>query len=75
MGDLGASCANTQNDNTRDLTKQEWDEERFGQLCMTADSFIEIKKTIEKLCASTKKCTYEELQSLNKLMEKLLPAK
>jgi len=67
MGELGASCFNTLNDDSRDLTLEEWDKERFGQVCTQPANFTDIKTTIEKLCYKNKKCTYEQKKILKRL--------
>lgn len=60
MGELGASCFNTLNDNTRDIDKPEWDEQRFGMICGTAEVFADSKRTILQLCKAYKKCRYDD---------------
>ena len=59
MGELGASCFNTLNDNARDIEKEQWDKERFGMLCATPDVFADVKRTILQLCKAYKKCVYD----------------
>lgn len=59
MGDAGATAFHTLTPQTRDLTKQQWDQERFGMLCTETVTFAEIKKIIEKLCDQTKNCKYD----------------
>lgn len=73
MGNLGASCFKSISAKTRDLSKEQWDQERFGQLCTKSDSFTNWKVAIEQLCADTRLCTYEEeqlIQNLGKRVEK-----
>jgi hypothetical protein len=67
MGELGASCFNTLNDDSRDLEKEAWDAERFGQVCTQPENFAAIKTTIEKLCYKNKKCTYQQKKILKRL--------
>lgn len=71
MGELGASCFNTLNDDSRDLEKSAWDKERFGQVCTSPENYTHIKSTIEKLCWKNKKCTYEQKQILKRLTRNL----
>lgn len=71
LGDLGASCFKTHSDESRDITKDEWDQERFGQVCTQAENFSNMKTALQKLCYLTKKCTIEEKKILNSLENKI----
>lgn len=71
MGDLGASCFMTHSDGSRDLSKEEWDKARFGQVCTEAENFTNLKTAIQKLCYLTKKCTVEEKKILKALETKI----
>ena len=65
LGDSGASCFNTHNDNSREIQREEWDKERFGMLCTKSENFAEWKRAIEKLCIiAGKRCTQEEKKSI-----------
>ncbi len=70
-GALGAACFHTLSDQSRQLTQVEWDSERFGQLCSSAETFAEQKKIILKLCKVTKACSYQEKQLLEKFGAKI----
>lgn len=61
MGNLGATCAHTISDETRRLTKEEWDKERFGQICGTSQAYSDMVKVVLKLCRITRRCTYEDI--------------
>jgi len=65
-GELGAKCFHLKSAGTRALSYEEWEEERFGQLCMKDTAFANLKKAILKLCDQTKRCTWEELQVIQK---------
>jgi hypothetical protein len=71
MGEDGATCFHTFTPDTRDLTKPEWDELRFGQLCTSADTFADWKVTIEKLCSASQRCTYKQAKNLRKIIAAL----
>ena len=71
MGSLGASCFHTLSDDTRDLSKEEWDSLRFGMVCTEAENFAEWKAALLKFCESTKKCTFEVKKVVNQLQSKL----
>lgn len=64
MGDDGAVCYHTLTTESREIDKVNWDVERFGQICTSAQTFAEWKATIEKLCSASKRCTYEEQQMI-----------
>lgn len=59
MGRLGASCFHTLTDHEREISPSDWESYRFGMICATAEDFAEIKKSLLKLCASTRKCKYD----------------
>jgi hypothetical protein len=67
LGSLGASCFHTLSDDSRDVEKAKWDEERVGMLCTNSDSFANWKAAILKLCKETKMCTYEQKEMIEKL--------
>ena len=59
-GPYGASCFNTLSDNTRDIEKEQWDEERFGMICTKSSNFAEWKTAILKLCKMAgRRCKYD----------------
>ncbi len=59
MGVEGAACFHMLSSDTRNLTKEEWDAERFGQVCTDPQNYADLKAVLLKFCNSTKKCTYE----------------
>ncbi len=71
MGELGASCFNTLNDDSRDIEKDAWDVERFGQVCTQPENFTALKTNLEKLCYKNRKCTYEQKKILKRLTRNL----
>ena len=71
MGDDGAICYHTLTPETREIMKADWDVERFGQICTSASTFADWKETIEKLCSSTKRCTYEQQQAVFQFFKNL----
>lgn len=68
QGELGATCFHTLTDETRDLSKADWDALRFGQVCSSAQTFADWKASILKLCKVSKACTYEQKKLLNQFM-------
>ncbi len=65
FGEDGAHCANFLSTETRDLTKPEWDLERENNMvCEKTEVFADWKSVIEKLCSESKRCKYEDIQSL-----------
>ena len=65
MGPEGAYCFKTFSDSERELTQAEWDEERFGMICTSSESFRNFKAVIQKLCYSTKRCTYDTQKKID----------
>lgn len=60
----GAYCFKTLSDDARILTKEEWDEIRFGQICGSPQTFANFKKALLKLCRISKACDYETVSTI-----------
>ena len=73
LGSLGANCFTTLSNKERDITKEQWDTDRVGQLCLSGESFGKLKETILKFCkANSKICVYEKIEKqVNELDEKV----
>lgn len=69
-GKFGANCFHTLSDPSRDLTKEQWDAERFGQLCTHPDNFANWKAAILKLCDETHLCSFEVKEKINAFVKK-----
>src|SRR5690348_7071519 len=69
VGPLGAVCFMTLSDKTRDIPKEQWGEERFGQICSSPAVFADWKAAILKLCKISKSCTYDEIKDIQKFGE------
>ena len=63
FGSEGASCFHTNKDGSRDLTKTQWDHERFGMLCTKPENFAAWKAAIIKLCEKNG-CTWDQVSEL-----------
>lgn len=77
MGEHGAYCTHTLRDESRQLTKEEWEAMSVGQIC-TADppghegeTFGEMKALIDKLCRASKLCTYAEKKKLDRFFNRM----
>lgn len=74
MGPLGATCFTSLSGKERDITKEQWDKDRFGQVCTQSESFAKIKATILKFCEVNKKrCEYaavEQVEDFNNKIKK-----
>jgi hypothetical protein len=70
-GSLGASCFHTLSDQERDIEKDQWDQERFGMVCTSAETLAEWKAAILKLCKDTKRCDYETKKKIVEFGKKL----
>lgn len=53
----------------RELTKVEWDQERFGMICGRPEAFGDLKQAIQKLCHKNKKCEYEKIEQATKFLQ------
>lgn len=70
-GELGASCFHMLSDESRKLTYEEWESERFGQICMQPDAYANIKAALLKLCESSGRCSWQEKQDIKNLGKKV----
>jgi hypothetical protein len=71
MGFQGAACFHTLIEEKRDVPKDQWDDERFGQICEKADVFADWKSVIEKLCSLSGDCDYQTKKNLKKFFERV----
>ena len=72
FGEDGATCFTFLTRKQRDIPKQIWDHERYGQICSKPAVFADWKAVIQKLCSSSKyRCTYEEKQQLEEFFQRL----
>lgn len=70
MGIDGASCFHTLTTEQRDIPKIQWDEERFGQLCMKSQAFADFKAELEQAC-SPNRCTYDQFKALRDFFDRV----
>lgn len=64
-GSSGAVVTHLVSEDTSDLTKEQWDSQRFGNVCLTQDDFAWLKETLEKACAVSKvACGAQEKKAL-----------
>lgn len=63
-GELGASCFRLLSDGSRKLDFEAWQDERFGQICMTAEAFANLKTALLKLCDQTKRCDWQQVEAI-----------
>lgn len=70
-GELGARCGYMLSDRTRVLDFYQWQDERIGQLCLRSDGFGNLKAALLKLCDSTQRCKWEELQKIRTILERI----
>lgn len=71
IGSYGASCFHTVTDQRRDLSKEKWDNLRYGQLCTSAESFANWKASLLKLCGKTGMCSFEEKKLISEMGERI----
>jgi hypothetical protein len=66
IGSQGATCDNFLTSKPVDIPQPEWDDRRFGQLCISGSAFADIKREIEQLCsANAARCDYETEQAMH----------
>ncbi len=68
IGEDGAACFNTLSDKSRDISKKDWDKERFGMICTKPQTFSDWEASIIKLCKVSKRCTFESKKIIIKFM-------
>jgi hypothetical protein len=68
---LGAVCFHTFSDATRDIPKAEWDAERFGQVCSSAETFAEMKSALLRLCYLSRRCSRADIANIREFGIKL----
>lgn len=71
LGDLGAACFNTMNTTAREIDKPAWDKERYGELCMTVQTFADFKSEIEQLCSLSGKCTDSQKKMVSEFFDRV----
>lgn len=72
LGPAGAHCANTLTPKTRDLTKEQWDAESLGKLCMDSVDFSATETSLDQICSiSSVRCTYETKKMIKTMVVKL----
>ena len=70
-GELGARCVHMLSAKTRILDFDQWQDERFGQLCLREDGFANLKEAILKLCDSSQRCSWEEVRNLKTVLDRI----
>jgi len=66
MGSMGATCFKTLTDDTRDINKTDWDNERMGMICESPEVFADWKGLIMKLCHKSRACRYQAEKMLSR---------
>lgn len=82
-GTLGAHCVHFLTPETRNISKDAWDDERFGMICERPQVFADWKQTIEQLCSNSNLCdidgkgftsknlSSEQKEIINKLLNQM----
>lgn len=70
-GPLGASCFHMLSDQNRKLSFDDWATARYGQICMQADAFANLKAALLKLCAESDRCTWQEIQAVELVAKRM----
>lgn len=75
LGYVGAQCAHTYIEQRRDIPKAQWDQERVGWICMSAEDFSDSEDSIDELCRNTNLCDYQTKQEIEKFKARMSPLK
>lgn len=71
-GPLGATCFTTLSNQTRDITPEEWEPERFGMICSKAETYATNVAIIQKACRLCKCCSYDAKKQILKFKEQVM---
>lgn len=71
LGEFGAHCNHTLKPNPRDLTKEEWDKERVGWMCVDPTGFNDTETALDQLCTTTRRCTYKQRQAIESVKARI----
>lgn len=64
LGVVGAHCAHTLTPETRDVSKENWDKERIGNICVNSRGWTDTETSIDQFCTTTDLCDYETQQAV-----------
>lgn len=68
LGPHGAYCSHMFSDNEREISKEDWEIERYGQLCMLPEVYREWKAALLKVCRETKNlCSLGQIKAIEKV--------
>lgn len=73
IGEQGATCDYfLPPAEPHDFEKNEWDDKRFGQFCISSDAFGDIKRELEELCSTHQvTCDYETRKAMRDFFAKI----
>lgn len=69
-GSQGAVVTHLMSDESHDIPKAEWDQQRFGYVCISQPDYGWVKATIEKACAVAKICSAEEKKMVSQFFQR-----
>nr|BDT27309.1 hypothetical protein BHI3_07750 [Bacteriovorax sp. HI3] len=72
LGDLGADSFWIFEGKERELSKEEWDKERYGMFCTLSDNYTNMVTAIETFCRQYNVCEKEFKKKLNNFKGKLI---
>lgn len=73
LGIAGAQCAHTYTQETRTLTKEEFEAESIGWVSIRAEDFSDREDAIDEICRATEKCDFEMQEIIEKHKEAMKP--
>ena len=72
LGQAGAHCAHTLTNQTRDISKANWDIERVGYLCMNSQSFTDQETAVDEFCNNNQSlCDYQTRVALQTSLHRI----
>tara|TARA_R110000868_G_scaffold291143_1_gene551532 strand:+ start:226 stop:594 length:369 start_codon:yes stop_codon:yes gene_type:complete len=55
----------------RELSREQWDQERVGMVCTKSDNFGDWKAALEKLCRVSGKCSYQTKKKISQFIYRM----
>jgi len=74
-GELGARCKYMISDGAHNLDYDQWEEARFGQMCMQPDAYSNLTAALLKLCNSSRRCSWQEKKDIENFGKKVVQFK
>lgn len=73
LGVAGAHCNNLYVSKPTDIAKPQWDRQRIGWMCMSADDFSDGEDSVDELCRTTNLCDYQTQDQITQVKTLMTP--